>query len=58
MKGLIRLNYKDLDESTKELVKFADFLKRLVVVAKSNYLALMQAFPDKPSKKKLLYFLL
>lgn len=50
------MNYKDLDERTKELVKFADFLKRLVVVAKSNYLALMQAFPDKPIKKNCFVF--
>lgn len=50
------MNYKDLDERTKDLVKFADFLKRLVVVAKSNYLVLMQAFPDKPSKKNCFVF--
>ena len=50
------MNYKDLDERTKDLVKFADFLKRLVVVAKSNYLVLMQAFPDKPSKKNCFIF--
>ena len=48
--------YKDLDERTKELVKFADFLARLVVVAKTNYLALMQAFPDKPIKKNCFVF--
>lgn len=50
------MNYKDLDERTKDLVKFADFLKRLVVVAKSNYLVLMQTFPDKPSKKNCFIF--
>lgn len=50
------MNYKDLDERTKDLVKFADFLKRLVVVAKANYLALMQAFPDKPIKKNCFVF--
>lgn len=50
------MNYKDLDERTKDLVKFADFLKRLVVVAKSNYLALMQAFPDKLIKKNCFIF--
>jgi hypothetical protein len=48
--------YKDLDERTKELVKFADFLTRLVVIAKSNYLALMQAFPDKQIKKNCFVF--
>ena len=50
------MNYKDLDERTQDLVKFADFLKRLIVVAKSNYLALMQAFPDKPIKKNCFVF--
>lgn len=53
---VFRMNYKDLDERTKELVKFADFLKRLIVVAKSNYLALMQAFPDKSIKKNCFVF--
>ena len=48
--------YKDLDERTKELVKFADFLTRLVVIAKSTYLALMQAFPDKQIKKNCFVF--
>lgn len=48
--------YKDLDERTKELVKFGDFLTRLIVVAKTNYLALMQAFPDKPIKKNCFVF--
>ena len=50
------MKYKDLDDSTKEIVKFADFLNRLVVVAKSNYLALMQAFPDTPNKKNCFVF--
>lgn len=50
------MKYKDLDERTQDLVKFADFLKRLVVVAESNYLALMQAFPDKPIKKNCFVF--
>mgnify|MGYP000992075406 CR=1 FL=1 len=50
------MNYKDLDERTKDLVKFADFLKRLVVVAKSNYLALIQVFPDKPIKRNRFVF--
>lgn len=50
------MNYKELDKRTQDLVKFADFLKRLVVVAKSNYLALMQAFPDKPIKKNCFVF--
>lgn len=50
------MNYKDLDERTKELVKFADFLTRLIVVAKTNYLALMQAFPEKPIKKNCFVF--
>lgn len=50
------MKYKDLDESTKEIVKFAEFLTRLVVVAKTNYLALMQAFPDKQIKKNCFVF--
>ena len=50
------MNYKDLDERTKELVKFADFLRRLLVVAKADYLALMKAFPDKPIKKNCFVF--
>lgn len=50
------MNYKDLDKRTQDLVKFADFLKRLVVIVKSNYLALMQAFPDKPIKKNCFVF--
>lgn len=50
------MTYKDLDERTKELVKFADFLTRLIVVAKTNYLALMQAFPEKPIKKNCFVF--
>lgn len=35
------MNYKDLDTRTKELVKFANFLAYLIIVAKSNYLDLM-----------------
>ena len=31
------MNYKDLDKDTQELVKFADFLTRLIVVAKAHY---------------------
>ena len=50
------MNYKDLEKDTQELVKFADFLTRLIVVAKTNYLALMQAFPDKPIKKNCFVF--
>ena len=50
------MKYTDLDERTKELVKFADFLTRLIVVAKTNYLALMQAFPEKPIKKNCFVF--
>ena len=50
------MNYKDLDERTKDLVKFADFLTRLITVAKTNYLALMQVFPDKSSKKNCFVF--
>lgn len=50
------MNYKDLDERTKEIVKFADFLIRLIVVAKSNYLDLMHAFPDKQTKKNCFVF--
>lgn len=50
------MNYKDLDDRTKELVQFADFLVRLIVVAKANYMRLMQAFPDKPIKKNCFVF--
>lgn len=50
------MNYKDLEKDTQELVKFADFLTRLIVVAKTNYLALMQVFPDKPIKKNCFVF--
>lgn len=50
------MNYKDLGERTKDLVKFANFLTHLIVVAKSNYLALMQVFPDKPIKKNCFVF--
>lgn len=50
------MNYKDLEKDTQELVKFADFLIRLIVVVKTNYLALMQAFPDKPIKKTCFVF--
>lgn len=50
------MNYKDLDKRTQDLVKFADFLKRLIVVAKASYLNLMQAFPDKPIKKNCFVF--
>lgn len=50
------MKYKDLDESTKDIVKFADFLIRLIVVAKSNYLDLMHAFPDKQTKKNCFVF--
>ena len=50
------MKYTDLDERTKELVKFADFLTRLIMVAKTNYLALMQAFPEKPIKKNCFVF--
>ncbi len=50
------MNYKDLDERTKDIVKFADFLQRLVVIAKSNYLVLMRAFPDTSIKKNCFVF--
>lgn len=50
------MNYKELDDRTKELVKFADFLTRLIVVAKAHYLDLMHAFPDKPIKKNCFVF--
>ena len=41
------VKFKDLDESTKEIVKFADFLARLIIVVQTHYLDLMHAFPDK-----------
>ena len=50
------MNYKDLEKDTQELVKFADFLTRLIVVAKAHYLDLMHAFPDKPIKKNCFVF--
>lgn len=50
------MNYKDLDERTKDIVKFADFLQRLVVIAKSNYLVLMRVFPDTSIKKNCFVF--
>lgn len=50
------MNYKDLDERTKELVKFGDFLTRLIMVVKANYLDLMHAFPDTPIKKNCFVF--
>lgn len=50
------MNYKDLDKDTQELVKFADFLTRLIVVAKAHYLDLMRAFPDTPIKKNCFVF--
>lgn len=50
------MNYKDLEKETQELVKLADFLNRLVVITKLNYLALMRAFPDKPIKKNCFVF--
>ena len=50
------MNYKDLDKRTQDLVKFADFLNRLIVVAKANYLSLVQAFPDKSIKKNCFVF--
>ena len=50
------MNYKDLDKDTQELVKFADFLTRLIVVVKGNYLDLMHAFPDTPIKKNCFVF--
>ena len=50
------MNYKDLEKDIQELVKFADYLARLIVVAKTNYLALMQAFPDKQIKKNCFVF--
>ena len=50
------MNYKELDDRTKELVKFADFLTRLIVVVKANYLDLMHAFPDTLIKKNCFIF--
>lgn len=50
------MNYKDLEKDTQELVKFADFLTRLIVVVKANYLDLMHAFPDTPIKKNCFVF--
>lgn len=50
------MNYKDLEKDTQELVKFADFLTRLIVVVKGNYLDLMHAFPDTPIKKNCFVF--
>ena len=50
------MKYKDLDESTKEIVKFADFLARLIIVVQTYYLDLMDAFPDKQTKKNCFVF--
>lgn len=50
------MNYKDLDKRTQDLVKFADFLTHLIVVAKANYLSLMQAFPNKSIKRNCFVF--
>ena len=50
------MNYKDLEKDTQELVKFADFLTRLIVVAKAHYLDLMHAFPDTLIKKNCFIF--
>lgn len=50
------MKYKDLDESTKDVVKFADFLARLNVVVQTHYLDLMYAFPDKQIKKNCFVF--
>lgn len=50
------MKYKDLDESTKEIVKFADFLARLIIVVQTHYLDLMYAFPDKQTKKNCFVF--
>lgn len=50
------MKYKDLDESTKEIVRFADFLARLIVVVQTHYLDLMHAFPDKQIKKNCFVF--
>lgn len=50
------MNYKDLEKDTQELVKFADFLTRLIVVVKGHYLDLMHAFPDTPIKKNCFVF--
>lgn len=50
------MNYKELDKRTQDLVKFANFLKCLIVVAKTNYLALLLAFPDTPIKKNCFVF--
>ena len=50
------MDYKDLEKDTQELVKFADFLTRLIVVVKANYLDLMHAFPDTPIKKNCFVF--
>lgn len=50
------MNYKDLDKRTQDLVKFADFLIRLIVVVEANYLSLMQVFPNKSIKKNCFVF--
>lgn len=50
------MKYKDLDESTKEIVRFADFLACLIVVVQTHYLDLMHAFPDKQIKKNCFVF--
>lgn len=50
------VKFKDIDESTKEIVKFADFLARLIIVVQTHYLDLMHAFPDKQTKKNCFVF--
>lgn len=50
------VKFKDIDESTKEIVKFADFLARLIIVVQTHYLDLMRAFPDKQTKKNCFVF--
>lgn len=50
------MKFKDLDEHTKELVKFGFFLTCLIKVIETNYLELMTLFPSSSRKKNNFVF--
>lgn len=52
------MKFKELDERTKNLVKFGFYLTCLIKVIETNYLELMMLFPNSTTKKNTFVFFL
>lgn len=50
------MKFKELDERTKNLVKFGFYLTCLIKVIETNYLELMMLFPNSTTKKNTFVF--